>query len=93
MVALSHAIEDSLSKPVRSAKLNVSMYGQVHVEDHVGQDGRKTNAAKESIYPLVVEAVEVLEVVNCCEKQINVTKERFFNVGLSVPRHFEGFMS
>ena len=43
--------------------------------------------------PLVIEAVEVLEVVHRCEEKINVAKERFFNIGLSVPRNFERFMS
>ena len=44
--------------------------------------------AQEAMHPQVVKAVEVLEVIHSSEEKVEVAKERFLDVGLSIPRNF-----
>ena len=52
----------------RSAELDVPLDRQVHIKNHVGEGSRKPDPKKESVYTLVVEAVEILEVVGSREQ-------------------------
>ena len=63
-VALPKAVREVLGLSQRLAQLDGSLEAEVQVQDHVDEARRKPQQREETMDPLVVERVEVLEVVD-----------------------------